>query len=286
MPLEKKRQNKQKAAAIQLIRELLWEMLGVVILTTLGGYSGIMRATDFVPSSVNLVGITIAHSGSLYLLISLAGPVSGGHLNPIITIGAFILGDKSLSTSVIYIFFQMIASVIGGFLIFLLHGEGYDESFGYPKLNPDVSITKGFFFELIGSFFLTYVSFYCVLKKIDINIIALNVGIVVAILLNSIGPLTGGCVNPARAFGPGIFDTKGEGFFRRGWWIYYSSSIIGGVIGTYFAIFMAGGEKDETSIEIDGSMSIAREKVENERERKLKGMEISNMGIIDRKSVV
>lgn len=244
-----KTKQKTKSKELITLKEVIWESIGVFMLTFIMGYSSLIPSTEIAPGSVNLTGISLCNYAILVIFISLAGPTSGAHFNPIVSITAMVLKKKTVISTILYVVVQLLASIFGGFCIHLLHDEGYNTSFGYPKLNPGIPVIKGFFFELIGSSILTFVIFFAALNQYSTFIIANLVGLTVAFLINSIGPLTGASMNPARTFGPAVFDTEGEGFFRRGWWIYYIATLIGGILGGILAKFMADGEDEDKYVD-------------------------------------
>lgn len=252
-------QDPKKLKTPITLKEAIWESLGVFMLTFIAGYSSIVPSTNFSPNSIPPVGVTIANFGILFVFISLAGPESGAFFNPMVTLGFFLLEKRGKISTIYYTIVQLLASIFGGFCIYLLHGEGYDSSYGYPQLNPKVSVFKGFLFEFIATFILGFVVFYTAIKNFNIYFIAVLVPVTVAFLMNSLGPFTGVSMNPARTFGPALFDVGGGGgFFRRGWWIYYTATVIGGILGGALARFLAEGE----DLKIEGGFEVGNLDVE------------------------
>ncbi|KAB2576895.1 Aquaporin TIP1-3 [Lasiodiplodia theobromae] len=92
-----------------------WGVSMLVFSTGLIGIAlGPYRAANVV--GVSLVGaLTNWFSVSLFILA--AGPASGGHLNPFITMSTFAAGLSTLSRSVLYIIAQCIGAVAGAFLL-------------------------------------------------------------------------------------------------------------------------------------------------------------------------
>ena len=87
-----------------------------------------------VSSLANNVGVTSEETGSLHLLIGLItltltlfilvhilGPVSGCHLNPVITIPTFLSDKMDRDTTVAYIFGQIIGACLGFYLFDLIN---------------------------------------------------------------------------------------------------------------------------------------------------------------------
>lgn len=241
------------------LRQITCEALCVILLTFTGGYSIIQAETTLIKDTVNLTDIMLVHGGILFVFIGLGGDISGSHYNPLLSIAFFIIGEKSLIQTLAYIAVQLTSSLIGAFFIKLVQGEGYDTSYGYSKLHPKVEIYKGFMMEFFSSFVLIYVIFLSILKKHNLDVIAARTGVIVAVMICSFGSFGGACMNPARVFGPAIFDSSGDGFFRRGWWIYYTANVLGGVCGVLLAIFMARGDgKDEGNGDEKESVSVGR----------------------------
>ena len=70
---------------------------------------------------------------SIGLLVYVTAPVSGGHINPLVTIATFFTRLTSFPRAVLYIFFQLLGGAIGAFLIRGSYGA---------KLPEDVSSSQ------------------------------------------------------------------------------------------------------------------------------------------------
>jgi len=68
------------------------------------------------PLFPSLLG-ALGNSVSLMLFIFTAGPVTGGHMNPLITIGTFCTRLATFPRTVLYVLFQIAGATIGAFLI-------------------------------------------------------------------------------------------------------------------------------------------------------------------------
>lgn len=101
------------------------EGLGTCLLVFTGGAGAsgltVVRASPLAVS----VYASLLNAASLSLFIFAAGPASGGHLNPSITMATFFAGLSTLPRSVIYIVAQTVGAIVGGYWLRLGLGEQY-----------------------------------------------------------------------------------------------------------------------------------------------------------------
>lgn len=64
-----------------------------------------------------LVAAAIAHAFALFVAVSVSANISGGHVNPAVTFGAFIGGHISFVRTILYWIAQLLASVIACLLL-------------------------------------------------------------------------------------------------------------------------------------------------------------------------
>jgi glycerol uptake facilitator-like aquaporin len=102
--------------AVDIGRCLVAEAIGTATLVATVVGSGIMadRLTDDV--AVSLLGNTIPTGAILYVLISILGPVSGAHFNPVVTIVFWIRREFEVSAVIPYILVQIAGGVLGTML--------------------------------------------------------------------------------------------------------------------------------------------------------------------------
>lgn len=104
-----------------LSRRLAAECLGTgLLLATVVG-SGIMAETLAGGNvAVALLGNTIPTGAILYVLITIFGPISGAHFNPIVTLAFSLSGDIRLREALLYIFVQVAGAIAGVWLAHLM----------------------------------------------------------------------------------------------------------------------------------------------------------------------
>jgi glycerol uptake facilitator-like aquaporin len=149
----------------------------------------------------------------LTLFIFTLGPVSRGHLNPLITISTFLTKLTSLPRAVLYVVFQCLGAVIGAFLLRTALGttpEGLKLSPGC-YIDPSL-VTPGqaFALEFMGSLVLIFLAFGLGLDPRNANVFGPSLGPFLIGLTSALTLFAGGIArpgylgistNPARCLG-------------------------------------------------------------------------------------
>jgi aquaporin Z len=157
---------------------------------------------------LDLVGVALAHGLVLAIMVSVTGHISGGQVNPAVTIALWVAGKIPTFRAVILIVAQLLGAVVGAVLLrFVVGGDLFDAGgAGAPALGPDVSVGTGIVLEAILTFFLVFVVFG---TAIDARgpwnkTAGFTIGLAIAFDILAFGPLTGAAMNPARWFGPAL----------------------------------------------------------------------------------
>jgi glycerol uptake facilitator protein len=187
-----------------------------------------------------------------------AGPISGAHINPAVTIGLAAIGKFSWAMVVPYIIAQMIGAFLGGVIVWLAYRQHFEATENADlKLavfctGPAIrSYPSNLLTEIIGTFTLVFGVLSMTYFAGKDNPVWLGgtwgswtvVVLVWAIGLSLGGP-TGYAINPARDLGPRIAHAilpipgKRDSDFAYGW-VPVVGPIIGGIIGAliYAATF-------------------------------------------------
>ena len=64
-----------------------------------------------------LVAASLAHAFALFVAVSVGANISGGHVNPAVTFGAFVGGHITLVRSILYWIAQLLGSVVACLLL-------------------------------------------------------------------------------------------------------------------------------------------------------------------------
>lgn len=210
--------------------ELFAEFIGTALLIFFG--VGCVAALKLAGASFGLWEISITWGMGCAIAIYVAGGISGAHINPAVTIALATFCGFDKRKVVPYIVAQIAGAFASAALVYFLYSSlfvewetthnvirGSQESLTlagtfstYP--NAALSNLQAFFVE----FFITSVLMLAILAIGDPNngapkgfAGALLIGILIAVIGASFGPLTGFAMNPARDFGPKLFA------FVAGW---------------------------------------------------------------------
>lgn len=180
-----------------------------------------------------LVVIAIAHGLAIATMVSAIGHVSGGHLNPAVTIGAFVTGKIDLRESAAYVGSQLAGGLAAaGLLRAALPESLWDApgvALGTPLVNDGLGISTGqaVLIEAVLTFFLVWVIFATAIDSEGAfkMIAGLAIGFVILMDIMMGGPFTGASMNPARTFGPAL-----AGGFWDDHWVYWVGPVAGGIV--------------------------------------------------------
>ena len=184
-----------------------------------------------------LVVIALAHGLAICLLAYSVGHISGGHLNPAITIAAIINGKISWVRGNLYIVGQIAGGIVAALILMSVIPDVNEGNLGAHGLGEGVSVGMGFGIEVIFTFLLSFVVFATAMDKRGPGVMApVAIGITVAVVHLVAVPLTGAGINPARSLGPAI----ASGFWTDHW-IYWVAPILGGLVGgTLYQLIFSG----------------------------------------------
>ncbi len=185
-------------------KPLLAEVIGTFTLIFAG--AGAIIADQVTKGGVGLLGIALAHGLAIAVMVSALGAVSGGHFNPAVTFGFLAARRMKPGRAVAYILAQLIGGTLGALALSSTYPPGAAAAvhLGTPALASGISAGTGMRLEAIGTFFLVLVVFGTAVHPQAPRIGGLAIGLVITMDILAFGLLTGGAVNPARAFGPAL----------------------------------------------------------------------------------
>jgi MIP family channel proteins len=200
-----------------LARRAMAEMLGTAFLVFFG--CGAIIMTSYADAQYKLFGIAVVHALALSIGISATMGISGGHLNPAVTLGMLAIRRITVPDAFVYIASQLVGALIAALAVreVLPDNVGRVLAYGTPVLYATVSIGHGIVLEAIGTFVLMSAVMGTIVASNAPRIAGFGVGLALMPIIMVIGVLTGAAVNPARAFGPAIIS--GQVTAQVVWWI-------------------------------------------------------------------
>lgn len=237
------------------------EFIGTGVLLLLG--SGVVANVVLPGTKGNgggLIAITTAWALAVFCGVVVAGPYSGAHLNPAVTVGLGIAGKFDWALAPGYILAQIGGAMLGSFLAWLMYRDHFDLA-TEPGLkrapfctDPAIrNFNTSVISEVLGTFVLIFVILYIAPAKMEDaagtpiglgSVGALPVAFLVWVIGLALGGTTGYAINPARDLGPRILHQllpiKGKGTSD---WGYAWVPIVGPIIGCALAagLFLAVG---------------------------------------------
>ncbi|CAB3237287.1 unnamed protein product [Arctia plantaginis] len=211
--------------AVGISRALLAEFIGNLLLN-LFGCGACVNISQGANAAPNIVLIALAFGLAVYAAVSAIGHISGGHINPAVTLGLASTGKVKPVRAVLYIIAQCAGAAAGSGLLKALTPERAAGKLGVTGLGTDVTPLQGFGIE----FFLGFVLIFVVCGVCDGNkpdhksTAPLAIGLTVTLGHLLAVDYTGSAMNPARSFGSALVANEWADH-----WVYWAGPIAGGV---------------------------------------------------------
>ena len=206
------------------VRPLVAEFVGTALFVFLGAASVVMNAAS--AGAIGAVGIAAAHGLALSILVTAMMRISGGHLNPAVSVGLWVGGKIDARTAGTYVAAQVVGAVVAGFLVKLLLPAMAVTvtSAGAPELGGNVTFWQAVSLEALLTFVLVSAVFGTAVSSEAPAVGGFAIGLTLFVAALVAGPLTGAALNPARAIGPAL--VAGE---LHGQAVYWIGPLVGGV---------------------------------------------------------
>ncbi|KAM9493915.1 aquaporin-9b [Clarias gariepinus] len=257
-----------------IVREFIAEFLGTFVLI-LFGCGSVAQAVLSRGALGEPLTIYIGFTTGVMLAVYVSGGVSGGHLNPAVSLALAVLGKFPIKKFPVYVAAQFIGAFVGSCAVFGLY---YDAIMDYS--NGDLLVTgenatanifatypakhlsrfNGFFDQVVATAALV-LGVLAILDKKNIGapkgMEPLLIGFTILAIAVAMGLNCGFPINPARDLGPRLFTAVagwGMEVFRAGgcwWWIPVAGPMVGGVLGamTYYLLIELHHVQPEKTLE-------------------------------------
>lgn len=189
-----------------------------------GGLGGLLPASS--------LGIGLSFGIAVVAMAYAIGPVSGAHLNPAVSLGAYLAGRLPASDLVGYIVAQVIGGIVGAVVLYIiasgfntgapvnLAANGWDPVAGYSTMAALIT-------EIVATFVFVTVILGVTNAKHTTVLAGLVIGLTLAALHVCFIPVSGNSLNPARSIGPALFS---GGAAIGQLWLYIVAPLIGGAV--------------------------------------------------------
>ncbi len=194
------------------------EFLGTMVLVLLGCGTAVF-------SGVNLVATSLAFGLSVVAMAYTIGSFSGCHINPAITLAAWVSKRISSLDALMYMVFQTLGAFAGaGILLYLAPESGI----GANALQEGITLQQG----LVAEGVFTFIFVLVVLATTDSERGAgeragFFIGLTLVLIHLACIGITGTSVNPARSIGPAVL-AGGEALNQL--WIFIAAPFVGALL--------------------------------------------------------
>jgi aquaporin TIP len=208
-----------------LLRRSIAETLGTFALVFIG--TAVIASKFYPDANFGILGIAVAHAIVLSVMVTATMSISGGHLNPAVTIGLLVTRRVDLRTAGAYVVAQLIGAILASLLVKGVYPAGVTRpiALGTPAIANNIVFGQAVTIEAILTFFLVSAVFGTCVNPDAPKVGGFGVGLVLLFDILVGGPLTGSAVNPARAFGPALVSGQWVGQV-----VYWVGPILGGVV--------------------------------------------------------
>lgn len=241
-----------EAVEIPIFLQCFFEFLGTYVMILLG--CGVVACVSLKGSKgfgAGWVVVTLAWGLAVMCGVFIAGPYTGAHLNPAVTLGLAMADKFDWGMVIPYIISQLIGAFLGGLTVFYFYKDHFDATedketkLGVFATVPAIrNLKRNFLSEVIGTFVLVLVILFLAERgntaEVGLGSIgALPVAFLVIVIGMALGGTTGYAINPARDLGPRLahafLPIKGKGDSQ---WKYAWVPILGPIVGAGFAVLV------------------------------------------------
>lgn len=186
-----------RKATAELIGTFALIYIGVLVIAVGGG-------------GKHLIEVALAHGLAIGVMVSATMSISGGQLNPAVTIALLVVRKITPAQAAYNIVAQIVGAITAGYLAWASMGWATIGgspviAAGVPDLASGVGVGTGILIETILTFFLVFVVMGTgVDPRFGARLGGLAIGLTVCMDILAGGPLTGAAMNPARWLGSAI----------------------------------------------------------------------------------
>jgi aquaporin Z len=229
-----------------MTKKLAAEFIGTFVLVLFGCGAAVLAGFTIIGQE----GIAWAFGLAIVAMAYGVGPVSGCHVNPAVSFGAFIAGRMPLSDMLFYWAAQCLGAVVGAGLLLLIAdgqpdytiaGYGLGQN-GYGDASPGgYGLPAAAVFEVAATFIFLVVILGATQKSGAEHFAGLAIGLTL-VVIHIVGiQVTGVSVNPARSLGPAVW-VAGDALQQL--WLFVAAPMAGaGLAGCLFRLGLLTSEE-------------------------------------------
>ena len=218
----------------ELIGTALLVLVGLSLVIVMNGAgSPVVRLVPDEGLRRLITGFLFGTTGAL-IALSPVGKESGAHINPVVTLGFWLMGKLDSRIALSYVFAQLVGAGVGVLPLFAWGAMGRSVAFGATVPGEGYALRTVLMGEAITTFAL-------------IGVLCVSLGFrrlrpftpamfpfLYAVMVYAEASISGTSTNPARSLGPAIISGEWQG-----WWIYWVGPVVGTVVAILVFSFLA-----------------------------------------------
>ena len=220
------------------------EFLGTFWLV-MGGCGSAVLAAAFPALGIGFLGVALAFGLTVLTMAFAIGHISGCHLNPAISIGAWASGRFPASKLLPYIVSQVLGALAAGGVLYLIASGKADFSLaggfasnGYGAHSPGgYSLFAALLTEVVMTMFFLLIILGSTDKRAPQGFAPIAIGLGLTLIHLISIPVTNTSVNPARSTGVALY--VGDWAVRQ-LWLFWLAPIVGALLGAFAYRTIAG----------------------------------------------
>jgi aquaporin TIP len=229
--------NSTEASSPDALKGALAEFIALFLFVFIG-VGTVMSYEKIHPGDLEAGGllmIAIAHGLAIVILVAATANISGGHVNPAVSLGLALAGQITVVRLILYWIAQLLGAVAGAWV---LKTVTTGEDVARHAIGAGMSVWGAVLMEIVLTFTLVFVVFATAVdpKKGTVGVIApLAIGFTVLANIFVGAPFSGASMNPGRSFGPAVVAWD---FTNH--WVYWVGPFIGAALAAliYDGVFL------------------------------------------------
>jgi len=228
---------------MSILKRVTAEFIGTFVLV-LGGCGSAVLTAAFPKVGIGILGVALAFGLTVLTMAYAIGHISGGHMNPAVSIGLWAGKRFPASDLLPYILAQVLGAIAGAGVLYLIATgqpaydiQGGFAANGYGEHSPGgFSLLSGLITEVVLTFIFLTIILGVTDKRAPQGFAPLAIGLGLT-LVHLVGiPVTNMSVNPARSTGPAIFL---GGWALAQLWLFWvaplAGALLAGLVYRFFA---------------------------------------------------
>lgn len=227
------------------------ELLGALTVTFFAAGSLVVDASAIGPDEgLGVLGIAAVTGVGYALAVAITLDRSGGHVNPVVSVAAWLTARVSATRAGVYVLAQLAGAALAAAVLAPLVPETALQatSYGATTVAASIGSLSAVTWELLIAFFYALAAFATLLdgSRTSFSPLAMGAAAFAAVALAL--PFTGASMNPARSFGPALLS--GEWAMH---WVYWVGPILGGALagGVYDGVIKRAADQETEAEPVD-----------------------------------